>query len=324
MFAEKMFGSLLLPPCDWGLPAAPRLYLQCTLHSYLPQLSEDIAMAPDIATVSCIVVTYNSASEIDSCLRAIATAVPSIVAEVIVVDNASADDTRERVGRYPFARLAANRRNYGFAAAVNQGVSMAGGDFCLVLNPDVMVTSEALRACVDALMDNKDYAAAGCGMVYSDGTPQASCRPFPTVLEFARRALTTNSLAARVVKPHTPVYAEPAANTRTSSIRPVDWILGAYMMIRRSAYDDIGPFDEKYFLYYEDTDWCYRAHRCGWEIGFISQPRIVHRYHRSSGQLALTNSLTWIHLTSACRFFAKVIATHGLRSIVGAPHYYAQ
>ena len=101
----------------------------------------------------------------------------------------------------------------------------------------------------------------------------------------------------------------------SSFVRDVDWILGGCMMIRRASYEAIGPMDEAYFLYYEDIDWCYRAHLHGWKIGFLSSTSVVHDYKRSSSLISLRNSLTWVHLASACRFFGKFLKTRKMETL---------
>lgn len=264
---------------------------------------------------SAVIIAYNSAHEIDACLGALIPNSPGLLAEVIVVDNASVDDTCAVVTQYPGVRLIRNDKNKGFAAAVNRGMASTSSDYLLVLNPDVVVTAEALLALMEALRQSEQYAAVGCRMVYPNGSPQTSSRPFPTVTTFLGRAFFTNDVAARLC------FWRKADNHRdvttglSSMVRQVDWILGGCMMIRRTAYSEIGPLDEAYFLYYEDIDWCYRAHLQGWKIGFLSNACVVHDYKRSSSRISFTNSLTWVHLASACRFFRKSAWTRGLRTI---------
>jgi N-acetylglucosaminyl-diphospho-decaprenol L-rhamnosyltransferase len=265
---------------------------------------------------SIVIVTYNSAQDIDGCLSACALSDAGLSAEVIVVDNASGDNTCAIVARHPGVQLIQNDTNKGFAAAVNHGIASSSSDFVLVLNPDVAVTREAVSALMETLELREEYAAVGCRMVYPNGRPQLSARPFPTVTTFLKRALLTNNLVNRLYRPYEFDEQWSLAPDDSSAVKVVDYIIGGCMMIRRSAYTAIGPLDEKYFLYYEDTDWCYRAHLKGWKIGYLPRPSIIHDYKRSSSKVSFTNPLTWVHLTSACRFFWKVAGARGLKAII--------
>lgn len=265
---------------------------------------------------SIVIVTYNSAEDIDACLSACTSSEVGLSAEIIVVDNASNDNTCAIVARHPGVRLIRNDANKGFAAAVNYGIASSSSDYVLVLNPDVVVSRDAVLALMETLELREEYAAAGCRMVYPNGRAQHSARPFPTVTTFLKRALLTNNLVAKLYRRHEFDEQWSIVSDDSSPVRVVDYIIGGCMMIRRSAFAAIGPLDEKYFLYYEDTDWCYRAHLKGWKIGYLPRPSIVHDYKRSSSKVSFTNPLPWVHLTSACRFFWKVAGARGLKAII--------
>lgn len=265
---------------------------------------------------SVVIVTHNSAQDIDACLSAWVSNDIGLSAEILVVDNASGDNTCEIVARHSGVQLIQNVTNKGFAAAVNHGIASSSGDYVLVLNPDVVVTPEAVVALMETLELREEYAAVGCRMVFPNGRPQLSARRFPTVTTFLQRALFTNNLVGKLYHSQRLDKRWSMIPDDASQVGVVDWILGGCMMIRRSAYLAIGPLDEKYFLYYEDTDWCYRAHLQGWKIGYLPNPSMIHDYKRSSSKLSLTNPLTWVHLTSACRFFCKVAGTRGLKGII--------
>jgi N-acetylglucosaminyl-diphospho-decaprenol L-rhamnosyltransferase len=265
---------------------------------------------------SIVIVTYNSAQDIDACLSACALNDVGLCAEIIVVDNASADNTCAIVAQHPGVQLIRNDSNKGFAAAVNHGIASTSSDYVLVLNPDVVVTREAVLALMETLELREEYAAVGCRMISPSGAPQLSARPFPTVTTFLKRALLTNDLVTKLYRAREFDAQWSIAPEESSQVKIVDYIIGGCMMIRRSAYTAVGPLDEKYFLYYEDTDWCYRAHLKGWKIGYLPRPSIVHYYKRSSSKVSFTNPLTWVHLTSACRFFWKVAGARGLKAII--------
>jgi N-acetylglucosaminyl-diphospho-decaprenol L-rhamnosyltransferase len=265
---------------------------------------------------SIVIITYNSAQDIDACLSACTSSDLELSPEIIVVDNASGDNTCAIVARHPGVQLIRNDTNRGFAAAVNHGIASSSCDYVLVLNPDVVVTREAVLALMETLEMREEYAAVGCSLVYPNGRLQLSARPFPTVTTFLKRALLTNNLVTRLYRSRQFDEQWSIAPDDSSPVKVVDYIIGGCMMIRRSAYTAIGPLDEKYFLYYEDTDWCYRAHLKGWKIGYLPRPSLIHDYKRSSSKVSFTNPLTWVHLTSACRFFWKVAGARGLKAII--------
>ena len=176
------------------------------------------------------------------------------------------------------------------------------------------MTAEGIASLVKSLRDHREYAAVGCKMIHPDGRTQVSARRFPTVLSFVGRVLFTNHVARWLRISHE--FGEWSDITQDDQgITQVDWVLGGCMLIRRSAYDAIGPLDEKYFLYYEDIDWCYRARLGNWKIAFSSNAQVIHEYKRSSSRLSFTNRLTWVHLSSVCHFFLKFAAQRGIRTV---------
>jgi GT2 family glycosyltransferase len=259
--------------------------------------------------VAAVIVTYNSAVEIKSCLNALLDQCGDLINEIVVVDNASEDGTCAHVKTFSNVRLLRNASNKGFAAAVNRGIKCTSSEYVLVLNPDVVVTAEAVAGLAESLRLHEGYAAVGCRLTYPDGRTQCSARRFPTLASFIGRVLLTNELARRFhLREEAGESVVPRMRNSSNGISEVDWILGACMMIRRAAYELIGPMDESYFLYYEDIDWCYRAHLCGWNIGFLVDPHVTHEYKRGSSRVFLGNRLMWVHLRSALYFFRKFAA----------------
>ena len=258
-----------------------------------------------------VVVTYNSEEEIKACLTSIELLPPGT--RTVVVDNASTDATRDLVRQYAGVHLLEQSVNRGFAAGVNAGIEQTSTPYVLVINPDVTLTATAVEGLCEGLDQHPEYAALGCRMHYSDGTPQVSARPFPTVFGFVRRVLLTLRFGRRVADPS---LAQPRLDVRSrflpEGIATVDWVLGGCMLIRRAAYADIGPFDEKYFLYYEDIDWCFRAHVQQWRVGIVHTVEVVHEYKRASSHFTLRNRLSWVHLRSAIRFFVKFCRLRGI------------
>ena len=202
---------------------------------------------------------------------------------MIVVDNASTDGS-ERVamlGHGP-VRLVRNSENAGFAAAVNHGVSTSAGDLVLVLNPDCQIRPEAVRRLTATLDRQARCAVVGPRVLSQDGSVQGSARGDPTMVTglFGRSTLFTRLF------PRTPVAQRNVKQETFGSGQPdgaeVDWVSGACMLARRTALSEIGGFDQRYFLYWEDADLCRRLRDAGWTIRYVPAAEAVHAVGGSS------------------------------------------
>jgi N-acetylglucosaminyl-diphospho-decaprenol L-rhamnosyltransferase len=215
--------------------------------------------------VSALVVTYNTR---DLVLEALASLAAEPDLEAIVVDNASVDGTAEAIAAaFPDARLVCSAVNLGFAAGTNLAARQARGDYLLLLNPDAALCSGALSALLGVLKANPRAAATGPALIYPGGQRQDSAFRFPGLVQVGLDLFPVARLASSPL------------NGRVRSTRPVqvDHPLGACMLIRRSAWDDVGPLDEGYFMYVEEVDWCRRAQRRGWQVWH--EPAAVVRHH---------------------------------------------
>jgi N-acetylglucosaminyl-diphospho-decaprenol L-rhamnosyltransferase len=189
--------------------------------------------------------------------------------ETVVVDNASSDGTSDAVAHaFPLVRLVRSPTNLGFAGGTNLAARHANGDFLLLLNPDATLCPGALKTLLRLLHEKPRAAAVGPSLVYADGRHQDSAFRFPGLAQvgldlFPIPRLSGSRLNGRVRTDNAPVQ--------------IDHPLGACMLIRRGAWEDVGPLDEGYFMYVEEVDWCRRARRRGWEIWH--QPRAVVRHH---------------------------------------------
>lgn len=252
-------------------------------------------------TVSIVIVTYNSASVIGACLDSLAADCASGLAEVIVVDNASGDDSVDVVRRkYPWAALVAGRENLGYSKGVNLGMQQARGRFLLVLNPDTVVHRGTLRRLIDFAEKTPDAGIIGPKLVFHDGTVQLSCRRFYTfrVLVMRRTPLGKLFKNDRAAREHLMLDFDH------ESTREVDWVLGAAMFVRREAVDNVGMMDERFFLYFEDVDWCYRMKQKGLKVYYLAGAVIEHGHKRESAQAILNRSFV-AHLVSLFRYYEK-------------------
>jgi len=202
--------------------------------------------------------------------------------EVILVDNASTDDTCRVVPEeFPWVRLIGNGVNRGFAAAVNQGLRASAGELVLILNPDVSVRRGTVAVLADFLRAHPHVGIAAPRLLNPDGTPQPSCRCFHTLSAILSRRGPLRPLLAntRWAARHLMLEWDHGAP------REVDWVLGACMLVRRRAIQDVGPMDEGFFLYFEDEDWCYRMWARGWAVSYVPFAEATHEYRRESDHL---------------------------------------
>ncbi len=221
-------------------------------------------------TVSIVIVTYQSEADIGRCLESIEKHA-RIPAETIVVDNGSTDGTRGIVAeRFPCACLMAMEQNRWYTAAANAGADRATGRYLLFLNPDAALTEAALPRLVAYLEAEPSVAAVGPRLIYPDGTPQAAAFTYPSLL-----------MTWLEFFPHPGRLLETRLNGRLSAPAnlpiSIDHPLGACMLVQRSAWRHVGPFDEGFVHYCEEVDWCMRAKWRGWAVAHLPTATIVHR-----------------------------------------------
>lgn len=251
--------------------------------------------------VSVIIITYNSADVIRPCLDALAAQRFSGTCEVIVVDNASRDGTADRVRReYPDVVLLAQADNLGYSRGVNVGIRRARGRYFFILNPDTVVRPDALQRLYEYAQAHPEAGIVGPRLEFHDGTVQYSCRRFYTlrVLLLRRTPLGRLMPNSRAVREHLMQDFDHATT------RPVDWVLGAAMFVRRDAVERVGAMDERFFLYFEDVDWCYRMRQAGLDVVYHPEAVVTHGYRRESAQRVLGRSFV-AHLVSLFRYWEK-------------------
>jgi hypothetical protein len=221
--------------------------------------------------LSVIVVSFNTRDTSVKCLQALQLAAAGIETQLIVVDNGSTDGSSAAIlETAPQATLMSNQCNVGFAAANNQGLAAATGQFILLLNSDAFVARGSVGAMIEHLQGHPDVAAVGPRLLNADGTLQLSCFPFPSPW----RAWAENLWLARIF-PGTKLMGDYRQWDHNSA-RVVDFVSGACMMIRREVYDRIGGFDERFFMYAEETDWQKRIWASGWKIAFTPTAVVTH------------------------------------------------
>ena len=239
-------------------------------------------------TVSVVIVSYNGRDALGRCLASLDGERRLLAIEVIVVDNASADDAAGMVEEeYPWARLVRNTSNVGFAKAANTALGLARGEHVLLLNPDTIVPTGGIPALVDVLAERPEVGMLGCKLVQADGTFDHACkRGLPSVSSSFWYLIGLHRLF-----PRSPVFAAyVAGHVSEDAEGTVDAVNGAFMLLRREAVESVGGFDERFWLYGEDLDWCERFAEQGWQILYWPDVEVTHIKGGSGGS---GRSRTW-------------------------------
>jgi len=251
-----------------------------------------------VTPVPVVIVNWNAGSALLECLDSLFGSHSGLDLDVVLVDNASDDGSGvEAALRFPQVRLVANIDNRGFAAAVNQGLACIGSScsYVLVLNPDTRFSMDSLGPLIGFMESNPDAAACGPAVIGRDGGLQRGCRRRePSAWGMLCRSLALDSLfpASRVFAGH--IYGHIPQD------RPliVDSLSGSFMLIRRAALDMVGLFDERFFMYAEDLDWCRRARQAGWKLYYIPSVEVLHLRAVSSRQNPMRR-LVYLNYTAA-------------------------
>jgi GT2 family glycosyltransferase len=224
--------------------------------------------------VSIIIVNWNTKELLLQCLESVYQTAKGIEKEVFIVDNGSTDGSGAAVKeRFPEVKLIQNDRNLGFARANNQALSLSKGKHLLLLNPDTMVREGAIEKLISFMEAYPKAGAAGAQLINPDGSKQNSIANFPSLAT----ELLNKSLLRRLFPGRFPgkerVYDGPIE---------VGSVIGACVMVRRKAVEEVGPLDEHYFLFLEETDWCYRMGKAGWKVYHVPAAHVCHFQGRST------------------------------------------
>jgi GT2 family glycosyltransferase len=249
-------------------------------------------MTPD---VSVVVVSFNTCNLLRDCLTGLTKECAGIPAEIFVVDNVSRDGSADMVEReFPAVRLLRSDTNLGFAAANNRAFPLTTGRYIVLLNSDAFLHPGALRLAIGHMDAAPDVGLGGARLVGRDGSWQPSARCFPSPLN---DLLTLTGLAARF--PGSRFFGRFDRTWADQSVAAdVDWVPGAFSIMRREALERVGFFDEAFFLYYEEVDLCRRICEAGFRIRYWPDVTVIHFGGESSKTVqTLTMSSSGSQLT---------------------------
>jgi len=242
------------------------------------------------AGVAAVVVTYNALPWLEPCLVSVA------AYETVVVDHGSTDGTLDLV-RERFPRVGVlERENSGLAAGWNAGAAATSGRYVLLLNSDAWAAGGAVERLVRFADEHPRAAVVAPRLSNPDGSLQRSVRGFPTLWRLATEYLFLRKLAPR----SRALNAFYAGGFAHHEARRIDWAMGAVLLVRRAAIEEVGPADEDFFLFSEETDWCYRFHAARWEVWFDPQAEFTHVGGASHGGRMYVENLR-----GQLRFLAK-------------------
>lgn len=259
--------------------------------------------------LSILIPTRNSCTITRAAVRSVLNSHDSLAKEIFVVDNGSTDETPVILPReFPQLQLIRSETNLGFARACNLAAKSARGEFLLLLNSDARPDPEALAQTIAWMRANPDCAVAGAQLLNADGSRQNSIANFPT--------LATELLNKSLLRRLFPRRFPGKEHTFDAPIK-VETIVGAFMFIRKSAWDALGGLDERYFFFFEETDFCLQIRRRGWHVFHLPAVRVWHGQGQTAKQVSIGARIEYWRSRYACfaknhRLVTRVILAIGL------------
>jgi len=234
--------------------------------------------------ISLIIVSYNTKDLTRECINSIIKNTKGIDYEIIVVDNASKDASVEvlkklKKGKTQKIEIIENKNNKGFGGANNQGIKRAGGKYILLLNSDTVIHDNIIGEMTGWMNKRKSIGIAGCSLKNKDGSMQGTGGYFPTLVRvFSWMTIQDIPGVDKFIKPFHPMHSKSFKKGEQfyKKAKELDWVTAAFFLIRKKVVEDIGYFDEEYFMYTEETDYCFRAKKAGWKIFYTPKWEITH------------------------------------------------
>ncbi len=255
--------------------------------------------------ISIVILNYKSKGLVRMCLRGLQKFAPRHEHEIIVVDNDSKDGIAKMIAyEFPQVRCIMSSENIGFGAGNNIGIREARGRYVMVMNPDTVIMDYSIDQLVEAMDANPEIGIMGPRLQNPDGSRQHSCYRFPKpLIPVYRRTLLGKTTAGKAA-----IKEYLMEDWDHSYVRDVDWLLGASLVLRQEMIEKIGIFDDRFFMYLEDTDLCRRAWNAGYRVTYNPEITIVHYHKRESSGSPFkffTNYVVRAHVLSGFKYFLK-------------------
>lgn len=252
--------------------------------------------------ISIIINNYKTRGLLKQCLKGIFANPPAVAFEVVVIDNNSGDGSVELVQEmFPQVKVIASKENLGHHKGNNLGIKNSSGKYVLILNTDIAIMDDAFAKLYRFMEEHPQVALVGPKLKNPDGSIQMSCLRFPHLLTpFYRRTFLGQ---LKFAKEEVRQYLMEDFDHQTT--KPVDWILGACEMVRRSAIDQVGGMDEELFLYFGDVAWCKKFWLAGLPVYYFTDCDIIHYHKRESAASGILSRIFWIHITDWIKYLIK-------------------
>jgi len=236
--------------------------------------------------ISIVIISYNTKKLTGDCVKSIVEGTKGTKYEIIVVDNNSTDGSTETLKKLQNSKtpklqlkLIENQTNLGFGRANNQGIKKAKGRYVLFLNSDTVVNDNVIGEMVEWMDENKDIGIASCALRNRDGSLQGTGGHFPTLARvFTWMTIQDIPFVDKLIKPFHPMKEKSFVKGESfyEKEKEIDWITGAFFLMRKEVSKQVGGFDEDYFMYTEEVDLCYRSKKVGWKIYYNPKWSITH------------------------------------------------
>ena len=230
--------------------------------------------------LSIVIVNYNVKNLLKKCLESIFKYEKDIEFEVIVVDNNSNDHSQGMLKRdFPQVKLIENKRNLGFSRGCNQGIKQSQGRYILLLNPDTELTPGGFKKMIDFMDSKSEAGICGPKMMDQEGNLHLSCRSFPSYLT----AISSSQSILNRIFPQNLLSQKYLLKEKDhSQIREVDWVSGSCLLAKKEMLEKVGLLDERFYMYVEDVDLCYRAKMAGFSVFYFPLVAVIHHIGKST------------------------------------------
>lgn len=255
-----------------------------------------------------IIITHHKMLELlDLCLKSIKNTVKDLDYEIIVLDGEATGKTQEFLKeKYPEVKCIVFKKNVGYSKMVNAGIKSISGEYILILNADIIVLDGAVSEMIKFLDKNPKTGIIGPQLLDFTNNIQISCFTNPTLKAIiARRTFWGSTKQGKKI-----LNKFTISDWDRNSAREVDWVQGSAIMVRKEGIEKVGPWDERFFMYFEDADWCRRFWQNGFRVVYLPSAKMIHYYHRSSKKFGaiidiILNKYTRMHIVSAWKYFKK-------------------
>ena len=237
-------------------------------------------MPTESLDLSVVIVSWNVKEYLMKCLSSVNNNVNNLSYEIIVIDNNSSDGTAEMIRKkFPETKLTINRENFGFARANNQAFAQCRGRYILLINPDTYLIDNSMNRLIEFLESHKEVGVVGPMLLNPDKSIQYICFYFPSLLSELLNSLNLDNVVRRKL-----LKKRLAKLMEKGMPFEVDWVPGACLILRSQILNEIGGLDEKYFLFSEEMEWCFRIKARGWKVFLIGNVFVIHYGSRSTKQ----------------------------------------